>query len=220
MDPTISKLKVISEGLKTLHPMLKLYTKASENLSSFEREQVKEMLLKHEDIFSKHEFDIILTSLMQYVIDIGTHKPIKQPPRRMPAAFADEEDEVIKQLEDQGIIRPSTSHWASPILLVRKISGKVRPCVDYRRLNANVFKDAFRLPRTPECLDAVAGALLFACFDVTSGYLQIPVKESDIPKTAFCMKCGLYEYTSMPMGLTNSPATFQRLMEFALRGLQ
>ena len=123
-------------------------------------------------------------------------------------------------METQGIIRPSISPWASPIVLVRKKSGKVRPCVDYRRLNAITTKDAFPLPRVSDCLDSVAGATLFSCFDVTSGYHQIPVKESDIPKTAFCTKYGLYEYVSMPMGLTNSPATFQRLMELALSGLQ
>ena len=82
------------------------------------------------------------------------------------------------------------------------------------------IKDAFPLPRVSDCLDAVARATLFSCFDVTSGLHQIPVKDTDIPKTAFCTKYGLYEYTSMPMGLTNSPATFQRLMEIALRGLQ
>ena len=87
---------------------------------------------------------------------------------------------VIKQLQDQGIIRASSSPWASPIVLVRKKSVKVRLCVDYRRLNAITVKDAFPLPRASDCLDAVAGVTLFSCFDVTSGYHQIPVKESDI----------------------------------------
>ena len=178
------------------------------------------MLQAHSDTFSKDEFDIGMTTLTEHVIDVGSQRLIKQPPRRVPTAFADEEEKVVKQLEEQGIIRASTSPWASPIVLVRKKSGKIRPCVDYRRLNAVTIKDAFPLPRITDCLDAVADATMFSCFDVTSGYHQIPVKESDVPKTAFCTKYGLYEYTSMPMGLTNSPATFQRFMELALRGLQ
>ena len=161
-----------------------------------------------------------MTSLTEHAIDVGVHKPIKQPPRRVSAAFADEEENVIKQTEEQGIIRPSESPWASPIVLVRKKSGKVRPCEDYRRLNAITVKDAFPLPRVSDCLDAIAGATLFSCLGITSGYHQIPVKECDIPKTAFCTIYRLYEYVFMPMGSTNSPATFQRLMELALRGLQ
>ena len=158
--------------------------------------------------------------MTEHAIDVGNHKPIKQPPRRVPVAFTAEEENILKQMEQQGIIRPSTSPWASPIVLVRKKSGKIRSCVDYRQLNAVTVKDAFPLPRVSDCLDAVAGATLFSCFDVTSGYHQIPVRGSDVPKTAFCTKYGLFQYTSMPMGLTNSPATFQRLMEIALRGLQ
>ena len=185
-----------------------------------EQDQVKETLQAHSGTFSQHEFDIGLTSLTEHSIDVSSQKPIKQPPRRVPTAFAEEEEKVIKQLEDQGIIRPSTSPWASPIVLVRKKADKVRPCVDYRCLNSVTIKDAFPLPRITDCLEAVADATLFSCFDVTSGYHQIRVKESDIPKTAFCTKYGLYEYTSMPMGLSNSPATFQWLMELALHGLQ
>ena len=151
---------------------------------------------------------------------MGDHKPIKQAPRRVPVAFASEEEKVIKQLEQQGIIRKSTSPWASPICLVRKKSGKIRPCVDYRRLNEITQKDAFPNPRINDCLDSVAGAKLFSTFDLTSGFHQIAIKESDIPKTAFCTKYGLYEYLTMPMGMTNSPAVFQRLMELVLTGLQ
>ena len=164
--------------------LTELYTKACENLTQPEQDQVKEMLQAHIGTFLQHEFDIGLTSLTEHSIDVGSQEPIKLPPRRVPTAFAEEEEKVIKQLEDYGIIRPSTSPWASPIVLVRKKSGKVRPCVDYRRLNSVTKKDAFPLPRITDCLDAVADATLFSCFDVTSGYHQIRVKESDIPKTA------------------------------------
>ena len=158
--------------------------------------------------------------MIEHEIDVGNSKPIKQPPRRVPVAFATEEENVIKQLEQQGVIRKSSSPWASPICLVRKRSGKIRPCVDYRRLNAVTIKDAFPLPRINDCLDAVAGAELFSSLDLTSSFHQVPIKKEDIPKTAFCTKYGLYEYLTMPMGLSNSPAVLQRLMQNILGQLQ
>ncbi len=153
-----------------------------------EIERIATTLLNFQDSFSKDEFDIGLTHLMEHSIDVGDHVPIKQPPRRVPIAFAQEEENVIKQMEKQNIIRPSTSPWASPICLVKKKSGKIRPCVDYRKVNSITRKDAYPLPRISDCLDAVAGARFFSTFDLTSGFHQIPIKESDIPKTAFCPK--------------------------------
>lgn len=81
-------------------------------------------------------------------------------------------------------------------------------------------KDAYPLPRIQDCLDAVADSQLFSTLDITSAYNQIPVRAEDIPKTAFITKYGLYEYTQMSFGLCNAPATFQRVMELALAGLQ
>ena len=138
----------------------------------------------------------------------------------MLVAFAAEEENVIKQLEQSGIIRKGDSPWASPICLVQKKSGKIRPCVDYRRLNAITVKDAFLLPRINDCLDAVAGAKLFTSLDLTPSFHQVPIKEEDIPKTAFCTKYGLYEYLTMPMGMSNSPAALQWLMGLVLNQLQ
>lgn len=80
--------------------------------------------------------------------------------------------------------------------------------------------DAFPLPRIQDCLDAVSEAKLFSTFDLTSWYFQIPVKEDDKPKTAFVTKYGLYEFTCMPFGLCNYAATFQRVPEITLSGLQ
>jgi hypothetical protein len=87
-------------------------------------------------------------------------------------------------------------------------------------VNALVKQDGFPLPRVQDCLDAVAGASLFSSFDLTSGYFQIPLKQKDIPKSAFVCKFGQFEMTRMPFGLNNSSSTFQRMMELALQGLQ
>ncbi|MES9880687.1 MAG: reverse transcriptase domain-containing protein [Sedimenticola sp.] len=198
-----------------------LYKKATVDRSAYEKEEIRKLLIKYQDAFSKHDNDLGLTNITEHSIDTGDATPIKQPPRRVPIAYAEAERVAIQELEAKGVIRKSSSPWASPIVLVKKPDGKMRPCVDYRRLNA-VIKNvpAFPLPRIGDCLDAVAGAKYFSTFDLTSGYFQIPMKESDIPKTAFCTKYGQYEFLSMPFGLNSSAATFQRTMELILQGLQ
>ena len=91
------------------------------------------------------------------------------------------------------VIEESNSPWVSPIVIVRKKSGQIRPCVDYRKVNDLTRKDAYPLPRTQECLDALAGSAIFSTLDMTSGYNQIPVKKEDIPKTAFVTRQGLFQ---------------------------
>ena len=197
-----------------------LYEETAKNRSLEEQNIIAALLNRYAHTFSENESDLGLANLVEHVIDTAEAKPIKQPPRRVPAAFAEEEKKIITQMHEQGIIQKSTSPWASPLVLVVKKNGKVRPCVDYRRLNAVTIKDAFPLPRIQDCLDAVAEATLFSTFDLTSSYHQIPVKSQDIPKTAFVTKYGLYEFKTMPFGVCNGPATCQRLMELVLHGLQ
>ncbi|CAC5423943.1 unnamed protein product [Mytilus coruscus] len=148
--------------------------------------------------FSAHETDLGLTHLTEHSIDTGDARPIKQAPRRVPLAFAEEERKIITQMLDQGVIENSSSPWASPLLLIRKKNGKIRPAVDYRKINSKTVCDAYPLPRIQDCLDAVSGANLFSVFDLISGFHQIPVKLEDRPKTAFTTKYGLYEFKTMP----------------------
>jgi len=197
-----------------------MYLESAQGRSPVQQRKIAELLQKFSDTFSNNDTDLGLTHIVEHSIETGDAKPIKQPPRRVPMAFAQEEKNLIDQMMQQGIIKTSCSPWSSPLVLVVKKNGKIRPCVDYRRLNAVTQKDAFPLPRISDCLDAVTGATLFSTFDLTSGYHQIPVKQEDTPKTAFVTKYGLFEFTTMPFGVCNGPATCQRLMELVLNGLQ
>ena len=117
------------------------------------------------------------------------------------------------------VIRPSHSDWTSPIVLASKKDGETRFCVDFRRLNEVTRKDAFPLPLISDLLDKFAAARYFTSLDLRTGFWQIRMKQEDAAKTAFLTRQGLYEFTVMPYGLTNAPATFQRLMNQVLAGL-
>ena len=115
-----------------------------------------------------------------------------------------------------GVIEPSTSAWALTVVLVPRKDGKLRFCIDYRRLNAVTFRDSYPLPRMYEYIDSLGEAKVFTTLDCSSGYWQIPVAPSDREKTAFVCHAGLYQYMRMPLGLTNAPATFQRTLDIVL----
>ena len=126
---------------------------------------------------------------------------------------------MISQMLEQGVIQPSNSPWASPVVLVAKKDGTSRFCVDYRRLNSVTKMDTFPLPRIDDSLDLLANTAFFTTLDLASGYWQVEMDSESRPKTAFCSHSGLYEFNVMPFGLCNAPATFQRLMEAVLVGL-
>ena len=197
-----------------------LYEKSAKGKNEYQKKVIHWLLLKHQNVFSKNENDLGRMHLVEHTIDTGDAKPIKQPPRQLPMAFADEDRKALEKLQTQGVIQPSTSPWALPILLVKKKDGSTRPCVDYHRLNAVTRNDAYPVPRSQECLDSMVGSGMFSIMDILSAYNQVPVAEEDIPKTAFSTKYGLFEFITMPFGLMTAPATYQRLMELALSGLQ
>ena len=125
----------------------------------------------------------------------------------------------LTEMIQKGHIRPSSSPYGAPVLFVKKKSGELRMCIDYRALNAITIKNKYPLPRIDEMMDRLSRANIFSSIDLKSGYYQVKVADRDIHKTAFRTRYGHFEFCVMPFGLTNAPATFQRLMNDLYRDL-
>src|SRR5688572_30473635 len=137
---------------------------------------------------------------------------ISKRPYRMPPTELAELKKQLQELLDKGFIRPSTSPWGCPALFVNKKDESLRLCVDYRPLNAVTIKNKYPLPRIDVLVDQLVGANVFSNIDLRSGYHQIKIRASDIPKTTFSTRYGLCEYLVMSFGLTNAPTYFMYLM--------
>lgn len=192
---------------------------AAEKLTQTEQEQLYAVLLNYADVFADDAGDLGKTDKLHYTINTGNALPIRQPARRIPAAQREEVRKLLKEMEEKRIIQPSKSPWASPVVLVKKKDGFTRFCVDYRRLNSVMHKDAYPLPRIDDTLQSLSGSKWFSTTDLLSGYWQVDIAENDREKTAFITHNGLFEFNVMPFGLCNAPATFQRLMNLALSGM-
>jgi hypothetical protein len=150
---------------------------------------------------------------IEFVIDLipGT-SPIAKRPYRMVAPELAELKKQLRELQRSGFIRPSSSPWGAPVLFIEKKDKSLRMCVDYRSLNEVTIKNKYHLPRIDDLFDQLKGAKHFSKVDLRSGYHQLKIRESDIPKTAFVTRYGQYEFTVMSFGLTNAPAYFMNLM--------
>ena len=131
----------------------------------------------------------------------------------LPPADLEDVRQHLQELQKYGIISESRSPYASPIVVVRKKTGKVRMCVDYRTLNRRTIPDQYTVPRIEDALHSLSGSKWFSVLDLRSGYYQIPMSEGDKEKTAFICPLGFYQFERMPQGISGAPATFQRIME-------
>jgi len=163
------------------------------------RPQVFASLEKHRALWSGHLGSIKAT---EHRIEL---KPGSKAVRLNPYRMGPRTRELIKDQVDRvlklEVIEPSQSEWASPVVLILKLDGSPRFCIDYRQLNDRTVRDSYPSPRMDDCLDSLGDAQFFSTLDCIAGYWQIPPAEEDKPKTAFTCHCGTYQCTRLPFVL-------------------
>lgn len=189
-------------------------------MSKEDWKKIENCVLDNNDVFALAPEEITGTTWAKHSIDTGTARPIRCKPRRLVESQKPFVKAEIDKLIDLGWIVPSQSPWASSIVMVRKKNGEWRMCIDFRALNDVTIKDAYRLLNIEEVLDTMQGAKIFTVLDMMSGFHQIPMDERSRGKTAFLSQFGFFEYTTMPFGLANAPAEFQRLADLLLAGIE
>lgn len=180
------------------------------SLNDCQREVLAQLIVEHQDIFKPGGDP---TPFAEHIIDTGDHLPIAVPPYRLtPAKKEAMRAELDKMLTDD-IVEECESAWGSPALLIPKKNGKVRFCVDYRKLNAVTKTDVYPMPLIDELVQSTKKHSFMSTIDMRSGFWQVSLREQDRDKTAFLTPFGSYRFKRMPFGLKNAPSTFQRLID-------
>lgn len=192
---------------------------------------IKELTNNHKDIFGLSSTNLAVINNSPPVqhdtvhrIDTGSSQPTHARARQLHPEKLKHAQTEFRRLLDTGVIRPSSSSWASPLHMVRKQkdgqpTSEWRPCGDYRALNRITKPDSYPLPHIQCFTRSLHGSKVFSKLDLAKAFHQIPVAPEDVPKTAIITPFGLFEYLRMPFGLRNAAQSFQRFIDTVLRDL-
>ena len=181
-----------------------------------QRQDLEHLLQEFEHLFP----DVpTRTDKIYHDVDVGDATPVKQHPYRLNPAKQKYLHEEIKYLLENDFIEPSKSNWSSPCILVPKPDGSYRMCTDYRKVNNVTKSDTFPIPRIDDCIDRIGCAKYVTKFDLLKGFWQVPLTDRAKEISAFVTPDGLFQYKVAPFGMKNSPATFQRLINNVIAGL-
>ncbi|MCO5601430.1 hypothetical protein L7F22_055551 [Adiantum nelumboides] len=172
------------------------------------------LFMKFKDVFAWEQSDLkgVDTNVCQHTIPLNPDaRPVCLQRYRVNPNYAKKvKEEIDNLLKARFIIEVANNDWLFPIVVVPKKNGKLRVCVDYRKLNTQTINDPFPLPFTDMMLDEIAGHEMYNFMDGYSGYNQLKIAPKDRSKTTFITEWRAFMYLVMPFGLCNVPATFQR----------
>lgn len=235
-----------SSEVKIVEEITHQFDKSNKLHSGLEQSEFKRLCMICTDLFDKEEIDIggefgscassdckglILSHYLNakrpeeihnsqnMQIRLTSDVPFYCSPRRLSYYEKEEVTKILDELLNKDIIRPSDSPYASPIVLVKKKTGELRMCVDYRGLNKIMVRDNYPLPLIEDCLDYLEGKSCFSILDLKNGFHQVNMAPDSIKYTSFVTPQGQFEYVKMPFGLKNGPSVFQRFINNALRDL-
>ena len=185
-------------------------------LNHEEKEELTALLAKYEDVFSDMPG---AARVAPHQIELTSNVPVRVKPYPIPLRLIDAVNSEISEMEAAGIIEKSTSPYCSPMVVVKKKEGGIRICGDSRRVNAVTRLDAEPMADPQTIFAKLANSRIFSKIDLTKGFFQVPLTEESKKVTAFCTPEGLYQYKSLPFGMTNSPAAFNKVMRQVMRGV-
>ncbi|KAL7883281.1 hypothetical protein SRHO_G00009390 [Serrasalmus rhombeus] len=203
----------------SVDPVRDLWERSRAGLSEGQGQLLWALLDRFRGVFAVSERECSRTGLAVHAIDTGDALPVRLRPHRLPLAKRLAAEQQINEMAASGVIEPSSSSWSAPVVLAKKKDGSWRFCIDYRRLNAVTRADSYPVPRVDDTLERLAGSDWFSSLDLRNGYWQVPLADTAKEKTAFSIGTGLWQFTVLPFGLCNAPATFERLMERVLAGV-
>ena len=178
-----------------------------------QKESIEKLIEKYADCFYLKGEELGTTTVISHKIPTINDIPVNVRPYRFPHDLKTELDKQLKEMRDNEIIEPSYSNYSSPVFLVAKTpesagNKRYRLVVDFRQLNDRTVKDRYQLPNILDIIDQVGGPKYFSVFDLAQGFFQIPLDKTDRHKTAFASSFHLFQFITMLMSLSNSPATF------------
>ena len=184
---------------------------------------LKDLIYQYKQIFHVEGQPLSFTHCVKHKLNLKDNTPVYVRMYRQPMETKLEIKKQVQNLIDQDIIRDSISPWSCPVNIVtRTIDGKIkkRMVLDYRRLNDQLIEDKYPIPNITDILEKLGRCHYFSSIDLANGFHQVEMHPNDVEKTAFSTEQGHFEFKRMPFGLKNAPATFQRLMDNILKGLQ
>ena len=193
--------------------------KISDRLSRDEKSEVIRLIKEYQDIFTANPKKPKQTTLLEHRIITNDALPVSHKPRRVPVAWEKDMDQQVSEMLSNDIIRPSSSPWNAPVILMKKKDNSTRFVCDFRGVNDVTKRDTYPLPHIKDVIDKMAGARYWTTLDAASAYWSIPLAESDKEKTEFSVPHGKYEFNVTPYGLSNAGSSYQRMIDMCLSGL-